>query len=674
MGVASTNTIAYKLVASGSILDLFDDEDILVSDNITGLFDVGTLPVDFSRTIVLPATKKNNAFFEHVYDISIDTPYLFSTNTKVPAYLDFDGIYLASGYLQLNKVVLNGDLGILSYEVSLFGTVSSFARDMNKYYLTDLSTLSSLNHTSSYNSITSSWSGSLFGGDIRYPLADYGTALRFEAGFLQTFGINDNNGAMGVQDFKPAIRLKKVWDACFEEFGYTYTGSFWQDNTWLDDVYMFCNTALKYPEYSGVDLEGFGKIKVGAVSGSGMTDVNLPSGSFVTLPWYNTISDPQGFYQNGAYTVTKATNLEGILNLNVNVSGSANNMPGTFSANGRWQIRMLETGSSTPYGLTAIQPYLVFFDQLQQSRSGGINTTYELKTQFKLYGIPVGTYYFQILQSPNFPSSTAALPTVTLDPGATTKSFLEITDVVNAADGRIMDIPSNMPYGTTGIKLIDFIKGIQKKFNLVIYPDKTKPNRMVVDTFNDWYKKGVRKDFNRYINLNEPIEVIPANNLAVNQLNFGDALDQDYVSQQFSKGANREFGKAYYTDTQNYFSQGTLEVKTTFASSPLLQIAGTGLSGSVAGAGGSQNPSFTIPTSLTAYNSALDACNGSPNFVNYYATTDSIANITTLFTDSQRTIPVNGNFFWYLVQEPSTFNQWAVQISNNGILINKSQC
>ncbi len=59
MAVTNTNTIAYKLVASGSILDLFDDEDILVSDNITGLFDVGTLPVDFSRTIVLPATKKN---------------------------------------------------------------------------------------------------------------------------------------------------------------------------------------------------------------------------------------------------------------------------------------------------------------------------------------------------------------------------------------------------------------------------------------------------------------------------------------------------------------------------------------------------------------------------------------------------------------------------------------
>lgn len=673
MGVASTNTIAYKLVASGSILDLFDDEEILVSDNITGLFDVGTLPVDFSRTIVLPATKKNNAFFEHVYDISIDTPYLFSTNTKVSAYLDFDGIYLASGYIQLNKVNLKGDLGIISYEVSLFGTVSSFARDMNKYYLNDLTNLAAYNHTSSYNSITSSWSGSLFNGDIRYPLADYGTGLRFEAGTLQTFGINDFDGALGVQDFKPAIRLKRVWDACFSQYGYTYTGSFFNE-PFLDDVYMFCNTALKYPEYSGVDLETFGKIKIGAISGSGMTDVNLPSGSFVTLPWYNTLSDPQGFYNNGAYTVTKPTNLEGILNLNVNVSGSANNMPGTFSVNGRWQLRMLETGSSTPYGLTAIQPYLVFFDQLQQSRSGGINTTYELKTQFKLYDIPTGSFYFQILQSPNFPSSTAALPTVTLDPGNTTKSFLEITDVVSAADGRILDIPTNMPYGTTGIKLIDFIKGVQKKFNLVIYPDKTKPNQMIVETFNDWYKKGVRKDFNRYINLNNPIEVIPANNLAVNQLEFGDTLDQDYISQQFSKAANRPFGQTFYTDTQNYFSQGKLEVKTTFASSPLLQIAGTGLSGSVAGATPTPPNSYFSYVSSTAYSNSTNACNHSGGYYTVYSSEQAVTNITKVYTDFGLTTPFNGGYQYYRFIDTASYQYYWVFIGYDGAILGYSLC
>ena len=499
MGVASTNTIAYKLVASGSILDLFDDEDILVSDNITGLFDVGTLPVDFSRTIVLPATKKNNAFFEHVYDISVDTPYLFSTNVKVDAYLDFDGIYLASGYLQLNKVVLKGDLGILSYEVSLFGAVSSWAKEINNNYLTDLTSLAEFNHTASYNAISQSWNGNLFNGDIVYPLADYGKGYRFEQGSLQTFGINDFDGALTVQNFKPAIRLKRVWDACFEQFGYTYTGSFWEQ-PFLDDVYMICNNSLKYPEFTGVDLENYGTIKVGPISGSGMVNVNLPSGSWVTLPWYNEMSDPQNFYSNGAYRVDKPTNLEGNLNISINVSASLNNLPGTFSANGRWGFRMIETGSSTVYGLTALQSYLSYFDQLQQSRTGSINQDFQLATQFKLYDIPTGSYYFQIRQSPNFPLPTA-LPVVTLDPNGTTKSFLQITQVNQAADGRIMDIPSNMPFATTGIKIIDFIKGIQKKFNLVIYPNKTKPKEFIVETFNDWYKKGVRKDFNRYIKL-----------------------------------------------------------------------------------------------------------------------------------------------------------------------------
>jgi hypothetical protein len=242
---------------------------------------------------------------------------------------------------------------------------------------------------------------------------------------------------------------------------------------------------------------------------------------------------------------------------------------------------MLETGSSTPYSTRALQSYIFFFDQLQQSRTGGINTTYQLETQFKLDDIPIGNYYFQLRQSPNF--ATGSLPLVTLDPQGTTKSFIQIKEVKQAADGRVMDIPSNMPFGTSGIKLIDFISGMQKKFNLVIYPNNTKPNEFVIETFNNWYNKGQVKDFNKYINLDEKIEVIPANNFAVNKLNFGDTLDQDYISQQFAKGANREFGKIYYTDTTNFYSQGTYEVKTTFASDPLVRITGTGLSGSVGG-------------------------------------------------------------------------------------------
>ena len=643
-GVISQQGIEFQLVANGEILDLFADEEIKLSDNVTGLFDLGIIPADFTRQITLPGTKKNNAFFEHMYDISIDSPDTFATNIKVPAYLDFGGLYLSQGYLQLNKVSLYQNKFIDSYEVTIFGAVSSFARTINRSYLTDLSNLSVYNHTSSYNNVTSSWSGSLFSGDIVYPLADYGSGYQFTSGQYELFGMDDQNGALGVQNFKPAIRLKKVWDAIFDYAGYTYSSSFFNE-PFLDDVYLLCDNALKYPKYAGIDLETYGKIKVGAISGSGMTDKVLTAGTFTTLPWYNVLSDQQGFYNNGAYEVKEMTNLKGILNLNINVSCSVNNMPGTLSANGTWQIRMIETGSSTPYSTQAIQSYIFFFDQLQNSRSGKIDTTYQLATEFKLSSIPVGNYYFQIKQSPD--SAVAAAPVVTMDPQGTTKSFLQITEVSQAADGRVIDIPSNMPFGTQGIKLIDFLIGVQKKYNLVIYPSKTVRNQFIVESFNNWYNTGRRWDFNKYVNLNDKIEVIPANNLAVNELNFGDSLDTDYVSQQFSKAANREYAKQYYVDTNNFFSQGKFEVKTTLASSPLLKIAGTGLSGSVSGL----NPTITQYSAgyqhFTSENYAGAAC-GSPFEFEMFTMDGMISPGQIAYYDQYGITPITGyRYFTY---------------------------
>jgi hypothetical protein len=595
MGVNSSKAFNFRLVASGSNgyqqLDTFADETITVSNNVTGLFDIGVLPSDFTRQITIPGTKVNNEYFEHVYDISVFNPYLFSTNTKVEAYFDFGGIYISEGYLQLNKVNVKSNKYIDSYEVSIYGGLSSFARDLNRVYLTDLTTLNKYNHTASYENITASWDRNLFNGDIVYPLADYGTGWQYTSGQTNTFGLDDSNGGITVQDYKPAIRVKAVFDAIFEYAGYTYSSSFMQQD-WLDDVYMVCNNSLKYPEFPNVNLETYGTIKVSAISGSGMTNIQIPSGSWTNLPWFNELADPQQFYNNGAYRVDLDTNIAGILNLNFNVTCPENNLPGTSSSNATWQIRMLETGSSIPYSTRTIQPYVDYFDALQSSRTGGINQTFELKTEFLMDTIPPGNYYFQIRQSPNFPPPTAQ-PLVTIDPNNTTKSFLQITKVKQAGDFRIMNIPLNMPYGETGIKLIDFIQGLQKKFNLVIYPNNTQNREFIIEDFNSWYDKGEILDFNKYINLDKTIEVIPANNLAVNELNFSDKLGNDYIAQQFSKLNTREFGKSYFVDTTNFFSQGKFNVETKFSVTPLVRIAGTGLSGSIDGL----DPTIPICTS-----------------------------------------------------------------------------
>ena len=651
MGVINTNIIGYKLVANGTILDIYKDEDIIVSDNITGIFDIGTLPSDFSRTILVPGTKKNNAFFENVYDISVVNPYLFSTNQKVPAYLDFDGIYLVSGYIQLNKVNIKEDVGIESYEVSLYGTVSSFARDVNRFYLSDLSSLTKYNHTSSIANISASWHGNLFGGDIVYPLADYGKGLKFTSGEDYN-GMDDPDGALHVQDFKPAIRVKAVWDSIFETFGYTYSSSFWQQD-WLNDVYMVCNYALKYPEYTGVTLEDYGTIKISAVSGSGTVNVNLgTAGTTTQLPWANIQSDPQGFIgSNVSYNLPVTSSLRCILNLNLKVSGSKIGAPS-------FNFKFWPTGSSPSAGSTTplvdINSYFnQWFDSAYASDDKGVNENFKVATEFNTSVVNPGTYYFG-LEWNNQKANPYDAISVYLDPTGKPESYLQVTEVGNAADGRIMDIPSNMPYGTQGIRLIDFIKGIQKKFNLVIYPDKTKNNQMIVETFNNWYNKGKVKDFNRFINLNKNVEVIPANNFAVNKVTFTDKLDTDYVSVQFNRASNRIYGASYYNDTQNFYSQGELKVETTFASDPLILIPGTGVSGSVNG----YNP---VPTSYQYYignqgwNTGKNACLSTTYFPTVvYADTCNINFLTKFFTDNLLTNPFNGGYYYWKVVGPCT--------------------
>jgi len=575
MGVNSSKGFNFRLMASGSNgfqqLDTFADEEILVSNNVTGLFDLGILPSDFTRQITIPGTKVNNSFFQHVYDIAVENPYLFSTNVKVPAYFDFDGIMISQGYLQLNQVNVYANKFIESYEISIYGGLSSFGRDVNRFFLTDLtSSLAQYNHTASYENISASWVGNLFNGDIVYPLAEYGQKIQYTPN-EPIFGIDSPTGSLCVQDFKPAIRIKKVWDAIFEEFGYTYSSSFWEQ-PFLENVYMLCNNNLRYPVFDNINLETYGLFKILPVSGSG-TDQLLVSGSSLKLPWFNITSNPGGnLSPDLVYTLDFNTQLRGLINLNFEVSASGvggSSMPQFFLD--------IKNSGGTTVETTPLLNINNFLADVQIYNGSSTRTQkFELLTEWAAGLLPSGTYTFNlrygVLGTNNF--------SVILNPDNSVSSYLQVTKVDQGGDNLVMNIAQNMPFGTSGIKLIDFITSIQKKYNLVIYPNNTKQREFIVETFNNWYNKGEIRDFNKYINLNEKIAAIPANNLAVNQLNFGDTLDGDYLSQQFAKGENREFGKSYYVDTENFFSQGKFEVKTGFASTPLAYLASTGTSGS----------------------------------------------------------------------------------------------
>jgi hypothetical protein len=415
-----------------------------------------------------------------------------------------------------------------SYDVTVYGATSAFSKDTNQAFLTDLTSLRSYNHTASLANINLSWSGSLFNGDIIYPLADYGSDLSFNS--QEKIPMSVLSGSLTVQDFKPAIRIKKVWDAIFDTYGYTYTSSFW-NQSWLDNVYMVLNNDLSFIQTSGsffgsssVNLQNYGQFKIGPVSGSSGTNISGSHNVSIPLNW-NNFQKTTSLLTTGSvapiYSVEKPTKLNGTINLQYLVT---KDKPSAGIGVPQFTLQFVDANNTTSKyetPLDVINQYMVnvYFTQTTTPTS----QSYEAAQSYTTLSLPSGSYYPAIKHTvygvDNFD--------VRLATAQNPVAYLAVDKVKQAGDYKIIDIPSNMPFGQVGIRLVDFIKAVQKKFNLVFYPNNTKNGQFICETFDDWYKRGKVKDFNKYIDLNQKIEVIPANNLAVNKLTFGDKLESN---------------------------------------------------------------------------------------------------------------------------------------------------
>jgi len=576
MSVTTTQGYKFRLVAGNTlssevILDTFANEDIKISNNITDLFDIAAVPGTFTRTITLPGTKTNNDFFEHYYDISVYEPDLFNTNQRVFCYLDFGSVFLVNGYLNLVKVNVLENKFVDSYEVNIFGAISNFSVDATRFFLNDLSNLSSYNHTSSAANITSSWNLNLFSGDVVYPMADYGQRIQYST--QEGVGIDDPEDAMVVQDYKPAMKLKVIFDAIFDKCGFTYTGSF-MEQAFIDDIYVFLNANKRYPLYNEFDLETFGQAKVTNETGSNQTVLSALVESDLAFNTINydfnnlvTIGTPTLYNQQ----VESKLQCDLTLSFRVTGSGAGSGMPA-------FTLYYYNSGGSL-IASQSLSNLNNFLDTVRANRSTTTNEIYVLTERINTPTLPIGDFKIKIEYAVQGVNNF----TVTLNPeDARQTTSLEILQVRQAGDGLVFDVPLNMPFGKRGIRLIDFIRAIQKKFNLVIYEDRTTPDQFIVETFNDWYLDGTVRNFNEYINLNDKIEIVPANNLAYNILSFSDIQDSDYVSTVFKQVNNRTFGQSFFQDTGSFFSQGEFDVQTVVGSGPLAQIGFTGFSGSSA--------------------------------------------------------------------------------------------
>ncbi len=124
--------------------EMFDDEMILLTSKIQDVKDIGSVFTDFSQSFSIPASKSNNKILKHWYNYDIQNG--FDSRIKTDALLEINYIPFRIGKIQLKKAVMK-DNKAFSYSVVFYGNTVSLKDLTNDDELQQLDYLDNYNHS-----------------------------------------------------------------------------------------------------------------------------------------------------------------------------------------------------------------------------------------------------------------------------------------------------------------------------------------------------------------------------------------------------------------------------------------------------------------------------------------------------------------------------------------------
>lgn len=411
-------------------VDLFEDETISVTSKIQDIRDISKVFTDFSQSFTLPASKKNNKIFKHFYNYFISEG-AFDARKKVEAVLEINYIPFRRGKVFLNGVKMKNNKAY-AYNVTFFGNTVTLTDLFGDDELSQLG-FSSFNHPYTDLNVETGLTTGLSAGDVIYPLITHTKRLYFDSTTPNNntidgnlFKHNNNNSrdtALEPSDLKPALKVKKIIDSIETKYGIQFVDSDFLSTTPMDNLYMWLS---KNKGILGGDEGAEDRIKIlGTWTNSSAYYLanTLPDGQTLALVGnvgskqtpsaglnYRVVITPDSAYTSTQYTVQ-------ILREGSVVSESVNNI-----------------GTSTT-GIT--------YGDISTASE---NHTFKVITSGQAF-VFTPTLTFQAFGWTNGGSET----------WTTTPSSLNVLSEIIISD--------QMPK----IKVIDFLSGILKMFNLTIY-------------------------------------------------------------------------------------------------------------------------------------------------------------------------------------------------------------
>lgn len=534
-----------KIYLEGVALDLDKNIDIDLTYSIADIADFEKRTTSFSKTVSIPGTAHNNFIFGNYFDFNIQNGYdILETNVgvnfnpfkKAFVKVTVDNVEVFAGVLRLLEITSID--GVLTYQCALFGSLGGLFSTIGEKLLTDLS-LSDLNHTYNWTNIKNSWTIGA-GGHWVYPMSNYG------------ININTGETEYDVKNFRPAIKVKTLFDRIINEAGYSYNSDFWFSNN-LNKLVLLNNEeqfSIFVDEFGSLPINEFTASGIGAAGEYQETDLLFSTGaspftylSLVTLP-----GDLWRLFNNG----TADVNVK--LNLAFDFVSTLKDVAEPISI----RVKIYEN---------SISPTLK--DTIDLSLPDGITTP----TGDLISGSLSASYNFQLKQNyfAEFYFVNRAFPLPT-GGGEITVSNMTMNFVPVDLQVKVPASYNNTITGKsivpTDVKQSDFLKSVINMLNLYIIQDKDDEFNLTFLPYPDFYSEDYvdwteKKDIAKGFSIKSSNDFVPRNYL----LNYKD--DNDYYSKLYRNKYGISYGNAKIV-SENEFSKDDKKTELIFSICPLI--------------------------------------------------------------------------------------------------------
>lgn len=203
-----------QLYINNERIDLFDDENISITDSIKNVKDISKVFTSFSKQFTVPASKTNNKIFKHYYNYDIDNG--FDARFKQDARIDINQMTFKKGKIKLDGVKMQNNKPF-AYKITFFGETVDLKDILGEDKLSELSNLQYDLPYSNSDIITALQTAP---GDYVMPLVTANQRLYYDSDVAaqQTGSGNLYNNGSTVQGLKPkqlkyGVRLDKIIEA-----------------------------------------------------------------------------------------------------------------------------------------------------------------------------------------------------------------------------------------------------------------------------------------------------------------------------------------------------------------------------------------------------------------------------------------------------------------------------